>query len=140
MRAKEYLSQIEELERKAARAALDVNKYRELAVSIGIDTSKEYVQSSGDKDTVGNAAIKIIDAQREAEEHVKRYVERKKIITWQIENIGCQDYADLLFYRYVEYMTFQDLASLMHYSERQIYRMHDKALAVFDEKYNAFYA
>lgn len=140
MRAKEYLSQIEELERKAARAALDVNKYRELAVSIGIDTSKEYVQSSGDKDTVGNAAIKILDAQREAEEHVKRYVERKKIITWQIENIGCQDYADLLFYRYVEYMTFGDLASLMHYSERQIYRMHEKALAVFDEKYNAFYA
>ena len=140
MRGKEYLSQIEELERKAARAALDVNKYRELAVSIGIDTSKEYVQSSGDKDTVGNAAIKILDAQREAEEHVKRYVERKKIITWQIENIGCQDYADLLFYRYVEYMTFGDLASLMHYSERQIYRMHEKALAVFDEKYNAFYA
>ena len=140
MRAKEYLSQIEELERKAARAALDVNKYRELAVSIGIDTSKEYVQSSGDKDTVGNAAIKILDAQREDEEHVKRYVERKKIITWQIENIGCQDYADLLFYRYVEYMTFGDLASLMHYSERQIYRMHEKALAVFDEKYNAFYA
>lgn len=140
MRAKEYLSQIEELERKAARAALDVNKYRELAVSIGIDTSKEYVQSSGDKDTVGNAAIKILDAQREAEEHVKRYVERKKIITWQIENIGCQDYADLLFYRYVEYMTFGDIASLMHYSERQIYRMQEKALAVFDEKYNAFYA
>ena len=140
MRAKEYLSQIEELERKAARAALDVNKYRELAVSIGIDTSKEYVQSSGDKDTVGNAAIKILDAQREAEEHVKRYVERKKIITWQIEHIGCQDYADLLFYRYVEYMTFGDIASLMHYSERQIYRMQEKALAVFDEKYNAFYA
>lgn len=140
MRAKEYLSQIEELERKAARAALDVNKYRELAVSIGIDTSKEYVQSSGDKDTVGNAAIKILDAQKEAEEHVKRYVERKKIITWQIENIGCQDYADLLFYRYVEYMTFGDIASLMHYSERQIYRMQEKALAVFDEKYNAFYA
>ena len=140
MRAKEYLSQIEILERKAHRAALDVNKYRELAVSIGIDTSKEYVQSSGDKDTVGNAAIKIIDAQREAEEHVKRYVERKKIITWQIENIGCQDYADLLFYRYVEYMTFGDIASLMHYSERQIYRMQEKALAVFDEKYNAFYA
>lgn len=140
MRAKEYLSQIEILERKAHRAALDVNKYRELAVSIGIDTSKEYVQSSGDKDTVGNAAIKILDAQREAEEHVKRYVERKKIITWQIENIGCQDYADLLFYRYVEYMTFGDMASLMHYSERQIYRLHEKALAVFDEKYNAFYA
>lgn len=140
MRAKEYLSQIEILERKAHRAALDVNKYRELAVSIGIDTSKEYVQSSGDKDTVGNAAIKILDAQREAEEHVKRYVERKKIITWQIENIGCQDYADLLFYRYVEYMTFGDIASLMHYSERQIYRMQEKALAVFDEKYNAFYA
>lgn len=140
MRAKEYLSQIEILERKAHRAALDVNKYRELAVSIGVDTSKEYVQSSGDKDTVGNAAIKILDAQREAEEHVKRYVERKKIITWQIENIGCQDYADLLFYRYVEYMTFGDIASLMHYSERQIYRMQEKALAVFDEKYNAFYA
>lgn len=140
MRAKEYLSQIEILERKAHRAALDVNKYRELAVSIGIDTSKEYVQSSGDKDTVGNAAIKILDAQREAEEHVKRYVERKKIITWQIEHIGCQDYADLLFYRYVEYMTFGDIASLMHYSERQIYRMQEKALAVFDEKYNAFYA
>lgn len=140
MRAKEYLSQIEILERKAHRAALDVNKYRELAVSIGIDTSKECVQSSGDKDTVGNAAIKILDAQREAEEHVKRYVERKKIITWQIENIGCQDYADLLFYRYVEYMTFGDMASLMHYSERQIYRLHEKALAVFDEKYNAFYA
>ena len=140
MRAKEYLSQIETLERKAHRAALDVNKYRQLAVSIGIDTSKEYVQSSGDKDTVGNAAIKILDAEREAEEHVKRYVERKKIIIRQIEEIGSQDYADVLFYRYVEYMTFQDLASLMHYSERQIYRMHDKALTVFDEKYNAFYA
>lgn len=140
MRAKEYLSQIEILERKAHRAALDVNKCRQLAVSIGIDTSKEYVQSSGDKDTVGSAAIKILDAEREAEDHVRRYVERKKIIIRQIEEIGSQDYADVLFYRYVEYMTFQDLASVMHYSERQIYRMHDKALAVFDEKYNAFYA
>lgn len=140
MNAKQYLEQIEKLEKRARRSAHDVSAYRELAVSIGVDTSKEYVQSSGDSDKIGNAVCKIMDAEREAEANLQRYIERRKIIIGQIEGLENQDYIDILFFRYVEYMTFGDISKLMCYSDRQIYRLHESALMVFDDKYNAFYA
>lgn len=140
MNAKRYLEQIEILERKAKRSAMDVAKYRGLAVSIGVDSSKEYVQTSGDKDMVAKAATKIVDAERDAEANIQRYIERRKIIISQIESLSSQDYSDILFYRYVEYMTFGDISKVMCYSPRQVYRLHERALMVFDDKYNAFYA
>lgn len=140
MKVKNYLCQIEHLERKAKRSALDVARYKDLAISIGVDSTKEYVQTSGDKDLVSKAAAKIVDAEREAERNVQRYIERRRTIIAQIEGLDCQDYSDILFYRYVEYMTFEDISKVMCYSPRQVYRLHERALIVFDDKYNAFYA
>lgn len=39
-----------------------------------------------------------------------------------------QPYRNVLFYKYIKYYSFDEIASKMHYSTPRIYQLHDKAL------------
>lgn len=57
-------------------------------------------------------------------EQVKTY----KDIEYRISQLEDEDERDVLFYRYIKGMEFWDIANVMGFSERQIYRLHGNAL------------
>lgn len=64
------------------------------------------------------------DLYKEGVEQVKTYKE----IKYKIDQIAEENERDVLFYRYIKGMDWWDIAKNMGYSERQIHRIHGKAL------------
>lgn len=132
--AKEYLKQIDMLERKVNNKLAELYQLRQLASSISISTDSEKVMSSMKNDKIDNAVIKIIEKEDEIAECVEKLTETKEFIIKQIEGMEAK-YYDMLFKRYVEKKTFEVIADEMMYSFRQITRIHGDALVAFDKKY-----
>nr|WP_243273908.1 DUF1492 domain-containing protein [Mediterraneibacter glycyrrhizinilyticus] len=62
---------------------------------------------------------------QEGVEQVKAY----KDISWRIQQLENEDERDVLFYRYIKGMGWWEIAESMQFSERQVFRIHGKALA-----------
>jgi len=62
---------------------------------------------------------------QEGVEQVKAY----KDISWRIQQLENEDERDVLFYRYIKGMNWWKIAESMQFSERQVFRIHGKALA-----------
>lgn len=61
----------------------------------------------------------------EGVDQVKTYNE----ISFRIRELENEDERDALFYRYIKGLEFWEIAKIMGYSERQVHRIHGKALA-----------
>ena len=67
--------------------------------------------------------------------NIDKLVDKKHKIAKQIYALDNKDDIVVLFKRYVEYSTFQKIASEMAYSIRNIHYIHNRALKHFEEKY-----
>ena len=70
---------------------------------------------------------------------VEEYVHKREAIISQIESMEDEISYDILFARYIEKKTLEGIAESLHYSFRQITRLHGKALQEFEEKYGNRY-
>lgn len=61
----------------------------------------------------------------EGMEQIKTYND----ISLRIKKLEDEDERDVLFYRYIKGMEFWEIAKIMDYCERQIHRIHGRALA-----------
>ena len=48
-----------------------------------------------------------------------------------------QPYRNILFYRYIKFMTFDEIALKMNYSTPRIYQLHDHAIELILENLNS---
>ena len=83
---------------------------------------------------VEKMAIKIADGERELNHLTEEYLETKRALTQKImEEIAEPIHQTLLLMRYVECLSYRECAKRMHFSERQIFRMHEKILKRMQE-------
>ena len=71
---------------------------------------------------------KIVDMEREIDADIDRLVAIRDGIKTIIEAVEDDRERLLLQYRYLDGRTFEEIAVQMHYSGRQIHRLHSKAL------------
>jgi len=64
-------------------------------------------------------------------------IERK--VSEKIDEVKEQKYRDLLRYRYILGLTYDQIADRMNYSTRHIARMHDKAVEAFEAVHGGSY-
>lgn len=106
-----------------AKRALDVWK-RASSIKVPSNTglSKTKTANSG----VERIAIKIIEAENRVTALQEKLSLNQATLEEQIiSEIGDSEHQALLILRYVECMSFKDIAKVMHYSEKHIYRLHD---------------
>lgn len=134
MTAKEYLLQVQKADMKAKIRRREIERLEELSKNLSSrPTDNEKVQSSGNKDRVANITIVLMEKKRDlanmlqAEEDV-----RAKIIT-QIESMKNLNHSKVLYYRYVEDMTYKQIADEMDYEAGYIEELHRKALKAFNK-------
>jgi len=126
MTVKEYLLQYREAIRRVQAITEHLAELRVIAERITPNYSGDGGNhQAGDK--IGSAVVKIVDAE------VKTAAEIDRLTALEAEVIGTIDrvqepYRTLLYERYINGLTFEQIAVRMDYSWRQIIRLHGQAL------------
>lgn len=139
MTTKEYLNQISRLNRMINNKLSELTELKELSKSISAVSNKERVQTSMERDKIGNTLSKIDEMEREIDKMIDSYSDKRTHIIGQIDSMEDENSYDILFSRYIEKKTFEKIADTKNYSFRQIIRLHGIALKQFEEKYGSEY-
>lgn len=139
MNTKQYLGQIERLEKMIQNKLSEIYRLKTMACSVTVSNEQDKVQTSADKDRLGSAVAKIIDLEHETDALVDSFIDKRNHIIEQIDNIGNTDYYNILSLRYVSSNTFDDIAKKTTWSIRQVFNIHGRALQEFERLYGSEY-
>lgn len=139
MTTKQYLNQVRRYDRMISNKLSEIYQLKTLATSISVATDGDRVQSSGNKDRMGNTVARLVDLERETDKLIQVYTEKRQVIISQIDSMEDMNFYDVLFHRYIEGKTFEAISEDIHYSWRQVMRIHDDALAAFEKKFGSCY-
>ena len=139
MTTKEYLNQIERLDKMITNKLSEIYQLKIMSCRITVSGDSERVQTSGNHDKLGSTISKIVDLERETDELVDSLVDKRKEILRQIDNMKNIDHYDVLHKHYVERRTFQDIADSENWSIRQVFNIHGRALQEFEKMYGDTY-
>ena len=139
METKQYLNQIERLDRMIQNKLSEIYQLKAMASSVSVSYDGDRVQSNSSKDRLGNTVVKIIDLERETDLLVDDFTQKRNHIIEQIDNMADIDYYHVLSLRYVSRNTFEEIASKTHWSLRKVFDLHKKALSEFEAMYGSEY-
>lgn len=129
MTTKQYLYQIENLDKYVKNKLLEKCQLRSLSVSIrSTMPNGDRVQQSPRKDPMGDIIAKLDELDREIEKTVSNYLEIRKEIISTIEKVENTLYYDILYKKYVEYKNLIEIADEIGYSVQHVRFCHTKAL------------
>lgn len=140
MTTKEYLSQIKEMRDRIKEKQSQINDLRSLSTSITVNTENERVSSSSDPDKIGKITADILDREAELCVYINEYLQKEKEISCQIDSLKNNKCRAILHWRYVECMTFENIAAIaMKISFMHTFRLHGQALQEFEQKFGELY-
>ena len=130
MTAKEYLSQVYKLDHKIYLMKLEVEEYHRLASSIpGQDFTRERVQTTRNLDA---PFTKWIYKAIEKEEQIKKKMEElfrvKTEVMSVIDNIENDNLRVVLKLRYIDSLSWGEIAEKIYASDKTVRRWHNQAL------------
>lgn len=139
MTTKQYLNQIARINRMINNKLAEIYQLKTMVCSISVSMNEDKVQTSQGNDILGNSVAKIIDLENEINKAIDAYVDKKERIISQIDSIQEIMEYQVLFSRYIEFKTFEQIAADNNYSVRQILRIHGNALVEFEKKFGQEY-
>ena len=137
MSAKDYLKQLKLLDIQIKQKVEELESLKSAVTGLsGIDYAKDPVMTSrpGEAPYV-QTVNRMIDLSAEINREIDDFADKKHLIIDQIQGLGNADEVDLLYYRYIQYLTFEKIADKMYYSTRHIFVIHRRALQHFEDKY-----
>ena len=141
MRAKEYLQQLRRLDTVIDQKIKELDDLKVKSTCIGgFDYSKERVQTSpsGDAPYVRTVS-RMIDLNEEINRDIDDFVDRKHKIINEIQSLENTKHIQILFKKYVEYKTFEQISVEMNYTYQYIDLLHGYALKEFSQKYSIYF-
>ena len=110
MTTKQYLNQIVRINRMINNKLAEIYQLKTMVCSISVSANEDKVQSSSDKDKLGSAVAKIVDLENEINKAIDIYVDKKERIVSQIDSIKDIMEYQVLFSRYIEHKSFEQIA------------------------------
>ena len=139
MDTKQYLSQIERLDKMIQNKLSEIYQLKTMACSVTVSNEKERVQTSSDNDRLGSTVAKIVDLEKETDMLVDRFIDKRSHIISQIDGLDNIDYYHVLSMRYVARNTFEEIAKKTNWSIRKVFSIHGDALKEFERLYGSEY-
>lgn len=132
---KRYLMQYRKLELQIDRELEELERWKSKATKVTptyTDTPKG--NSSGDR--LQTTVEKIIELSAQINRDIDHLVDTRCAIWEAIQNIQDESYKTLLSYRYIDGMTWEQIATKMYYDRSHVCRLHGQALnaIILDEK------
>lgn len=128
---KEYLQQYKLLDNYINSKIEELTKWKSIATKI-TPTFSDMPKASGISDKVGQAVEKIIELQNEINNSIDKLVDLRQEIENKIEAIEDAKLKQLLFYKFIHGLTFEQIAEKMNYSVRNIMYLYDDSLDQID--------
>lgn len=133
MTAKEYLSQVKNLNDSVNNKIIDLQKLRDNVLSIKSTSYGDRVQNNNNNDSLSNTVAKIIDMQEDINKDIDNLIDLKCKIGNEIATLNNPLHITLLHKRYIHLSKWEQIAVDMNYDIRQIYRIHGRALQEFNK-------
>ena len=133
MNAKEYLQQVEKVDKLLRSIATQIEKNRSLAAytSPTIDPSGSHGSADPAKGSkLENMVINIMDLEEQKQRQAARLKEIKKEVAETINSINNLSVQFILEERYLLYRTWDEIADETGFSKSYLYRMHSIGLSL----------
>ena len=127
---KEYLRKYRTHVRRIHRINAEIAELRSMKISPSVNNDGMPHGGCGQSDLSGYAAELDSMVQELIDERYHRIKDYQEIVG-RIKKLKSENEKDVLFYRYIRGMDWWEIAEKMKFSERQIFRIHGKALANF---------
>lgn len=111
-----------------------MDKLDDLRCSVGNSAVRydgDPVQSSNGQDRLERVIAEIVDLEKEIDEMVDRYALYKKRVIGHIDRLQNERSRDVLYNRYILFMSFNDISVSMNVCSRWARRLHERALAEY---------
>ena len=136
--AKSYLKQPEKLDALIKNKLIEKQQWRDIALGITANMGGERVQSSGSKSKMSDALDKVVDMETEIDRLIDRYIDIKKDVVTTIEQLDIVMEYNIMHMRYIQYMSFQEIADHFGRDYTWATTAHGRALksvqAILDKK------
>lgn len=133
MTAKEYLQEIAKYKRMIEAKIKQRKKLREsLSFIEGVSYEKDRVQSSP-HDKLSENVIRVVDMDREIENAIEQYNEELMRRVDQINSLAKAEFIEILTERYVDELSFEQIAVNINYSYHYTCQLHGEALREFQK-------
>lgn len=127
MKAKDYLLQVRRINKLIELKQNEINKLNLYLGVKAVNYEAERVQSSNTTDRT-DLICKIVDFEIELKEYIKQLIDLKKEIMQTIDKLDDADLIKLLYLRYFDFKTWEEIAITMNYSYRWILKLHGISL------------
>ena len=132
MTTRQYLNQIRLLDVQINHRIKQADDIRAKAFLLSaVDTTKDKIQTSPSSDAGLRYVDRYVDMEREIDALIDKYIDTKNRIIGEIHALEDERFVRVLYYRYVEYLTYNDIAERMNYSKDYVFRLHREALQEF---------
>lgn len=133
MNAKEYLSQAFQLDQRINSKLEQVSMLRELTLKTTSVLQDDKVQSTKQQSPMENALINLMSLEEEINEDIDQLIDLKRELTTFVAEMDNPSHRLLLEFRYLGGSNWEEVAAIMGYDVRWVYRLHRKALKEADE-------
>lgn len=110
MDTKTYLRQPERLDAIIKNKLIEKQQWRDIALGITANMDGERVQSSGAKSKMADALDKVVDLESEIDSLIDKLVDTKKDVIATIEKLDIVMEYNIMHMRYIQGMSFQEIA------------------------------
>jgi DNA-directed RNA polymerase specialized sigma subunit len=125
---KEYLKQVKLYNTHINNKLDEMDRLKDIVTKVTTSLSFDPVHGSGNQDKLGNAVAAILDLQTEVNKAIDAYIDKKREICMVIDQIPDPDQLRVLYKRYFDDLTWEQIACDMHMSYRNVCYIHGKAL------------
>ena len=132
MKAVKYLEQIEACDMKINNKLLEREQWLTLATKVNCSAEGERVQSSGNPDKVADAVVKMVEIDEAINNMIDDFIEVKQEVTDTINQLSDVKLIQVIHMKYVQYMSFADIALKMEYSYKWIVKIHSDGIKEID--------
>ena len=133
MTTKDYLRQLRLLDIRIRQRQQQLSELRERAVSIGSRNDGERVQTSSSNDKLSENIVKIVELEEKINRMIVIFEEKKDCLIGEIQSLEDDRFVELLFKKYVEFKSFEQIAVEMNYEYKWTCRLHGRALLAFEK-------
>lgn len=126
---KAFLNRVRDADKLIDLKQMRLEELKALSTAVrSPDYSSDRVQTSPQGDTIGNIVAKIVDLQEEINADIDRFVDLKADVMHNIDRLTNPDEKVVLYGKYFEYKTMQQIADEVPCCKRTVQRLHKEGL------------
>lgn len=114
MNAKEYLGQVQKLDKMISNKIIEVEQWKTIAAGTTARSEGERVQSSGSQQKMADAVCKYVSIQKEVDADIDRLIDIKKDVIKTIEKLPATEY-DVAHKLYIGIVVDDEHGKHVHY-------------------------